>query len=85
MVGNENYISQFQALQSSPPGNPGVNLQNLANPGHPPNFLLMSSPQTSLEAFILINFILFCHFQDLKSLEYLQIRMENIYLLIENM
>ena len=39
----------------------------------------------SLRAFILINFTLFHQFQDLKSLEYLQIRMENIYLLIENM
>ena len=68
-----------------PPGNPVVNLQNWTNPGHLPNFLLMPSPQTSLGAFILINFTLFHHFQDLKSLEYLQIHMENIYLLIENM
>ena len=67
------------------PGNPVVNLQNWANPGHLPNFLLMPSPQTSMGGFILINFTLFHHFEDLKSLEYLQIHMENINLLIENM
>ena len=67
------------------PSNPVVNLQNGGNPGHLPNFLLMPSPQNSLGAFILINFTLFHFFQDLKSLEYLQIHMENINLLIENM
>ena len=33
-VGNKNCISQLQALPFPPPGNPWVNLQNLANPGH---------------------------------------------------
>ena len=33
----------------------------------PANFLLMPSPQTSLGAFISINFTLFCHFQDLSE------------------
>ena len=49
------------------PGNPGINLQNLANPGHLCKFSCqMSSPQTSMGAIILINFTLYRHFQDLN-------------------
>ena len=46
-------------------------------------FLLIPSPQTSLGTFILIILHFSATFK--ISMEYVQIRMENIYLLIENM
>ena len=53
--GNENCFSLgFQSVPSVniPPGNPGVNLQNLANPSYPRKFFCqMPSPQTSLGTF----------------------------------
>ena len=74
----------YQSIPSNtiPHGKPRVNLQNLANPRQ--IFCQMSSPQTFLGTFILINFTLSHQFQDLSHKNSLQNLTENIYLSIEN-
>ena len=48
------------SVTTTPPGNPAINFQNLANPSDPGKFFCqMLSPQTSLGIFTLINFTLF--------------------------
>ena len=79
-------IVSISSKHYHPPGNPGINLQNLANPGHLCKFSCqMPSPQTSLRALIFKTFYTFPPLSRSRSLEYLQISMVNIYLLIENM
>ena len=68
-----------------PSGNPGVNLQNLANPGHPGQIFLSNAQPLDFPGSSYFNtFYTFPPLTRSQSLEYLQIRMENTYLLIEN-
>ena len=65
-----------------PPGNPGVNLQNLATCA---NFVI-KCPSSEFPGSLYFNkFYTFPPLSRSQSLEYLQIRMDNIYLLTENM
>ena len=83
-VGNKNCISQFQALPSHPPGNPGVNLQNWQILATCSNFFI-KCPSPEFPGSLYCNkFYTFPPLSRSQSLEYLQIRMDNMYLLIEN-
>ena len=64
--------------QIEPSGNPERNFQNFANLGHPGKFFCQMSGSWASVGACINKFYIFLPFSRSQSLEYLQIRMENI-------